>query len=120
MSWKILAENINFNSNNSTRFVIIAKAPEKVPVANKITIVFAVKHEAGSLYKTLGHLHHRGLNMMNIESRPMEGKSWEYFFHVDLKGNLEDPDVIDGIEAVRNNCTYFKLLGNYRADDRKE
>ena len=117
---KILAENINFNSNNSTRFVIITKAPEKVAGANKITVVFAVKHEAGSLYKTLGHLHHRGLNMLNIESRPMEGKSWEYFFHVDLMGNLDDPDVIEGFEAVQNNCTYFKILGNYRADDRKE
>lgn len=117
---KILAENINYNSNNSTRFVIIAKNPEKVPGANKITIVLAVKHEAGSLYKTLGHLYHRGLNMINIESRPIEGKSWEYFFHVDLTGNLNDPEVRDGIEEVDKNCTYFKVLGNYRADSRKE
>ena len=97
---KILAENINFNSNNSTRFVIITKAPEKVAGANKITVVFAVKHEAGSLYKTLGHLHHRGLNMLNIESRPMEGKSWEYFFHVDLMGNLEVENFVKDVDAV--------------------
>ncbi len=117
---KVLAENINYNSNNYTRFVIISKQVEHVPNANKITIVLSVKHETGSLYKALGHLYHRGLNMINLESRPMEGKSWEYFFHIDLTGNLADPDVQDGFEAVQHNCTYFKILGNYRADDRKE
>lgn len=112
---RIIAPNINYNSNNYTRFVIIAKNPELVPGADKITLIVAVKHEAGSLYKMLASFYHTGLNMLNIESRPMEGKSWEYFFYIDVTGNVNDPLVKDLLEEVRNKCTYCKLLGNYRA-----
>ena len=117
---KILAANINFNSNNITRFVIIAKNPESITGADIITLVVAVKHEAGSLYKMLGYFYHNGLNLMNLESRPMDGKSWEYFFHIDVTGNLADPLVRDALEGVTQNCTYCKILGNYCADNRKE
>lgn len=117
---QILAANINYNSNNITRFVIIAKNAEVIKGADKITLVVAVKHEAGSLYKLLGQFYHNGLNMMNLESRPMEGKSWEYFFHIDVTGNLLDPQVQDALEGVAQNCTYYKILGNYCADTRKE
>jgi chorismate mutase/prephenate dehydratase len=117
---KVLAPAINYNSNNFTRFVVIARQPEKDAAANKITLITAVKHEAGSLYKLLGYFYHSGLNLMNLESRPMDGKSWEYFFYVDVTGNLQDNAVKDALEEVRKNCTYLKILGNYRADCRKE
>ena len=45
----------------------------------------------------------------------MEGKSWEYFFYIDVTGNVNDPLVKDLLEEVRAKCTYCKLLGNYRA-----
>ena len=86
---EILAENINYNSANHTRFIIIADQPEHRPDADKITVVIATQHEPGSLYKVLQHFYKGGLNMLNLESRPMEGRSWEYFFHIDLTGNLE-------------------------------
>jgi len=66
---QILAANINYNSNNYTRFIVISNEAEQAPNANKITVVVAVKHEPGSLYRTLGHFYHSGLNMMNLESR---------------------------------------------------
>lgn len=117
---KVLAPAINYNSNNFTRFVIIARQPEKDPAADKITLITAVKHEAGSLYKLLGYFYHSGLNLMNLESRPMDGKSWEYFFYIDVTGSLQDNAVQDALEEVRRNCTYLKILGNYKADCRKE
>lgn len=116
---KVLVPGINNHDNNTTRFVIIAAEAETVNDANKITVVLTVKHEPGSLYKTLGYFYHGGLNLMNLESRPMIGKSWEYFFHIDLKGNLNDPAVKDALEVVRENCTLFKILGNYCEDDRQ-
>ena len=115
---KVLLANINHNENNTTRFVIVAPKAQTVADANKITVVLTVKHEPGSLYKTLGYFYHGGLNLMNLESRPLVGKSWEYFFHIDLKGNLNDPAVKEALENVRNNCTFLKILGNYREDDR--
>ena len=57
---------------------------------------------------------------MNLESRPMVGKSWEYFFYIDVTGNLSDPLVADVMEEVRSKSTYVKILGNYRAYEKKE
>lgn len=112
---EIIAPAINFNSNNYTRFVIIAKERENVPNADKITLIVAVKHETGSLYKMLASFYHTGLNLMNLESRPMVGKSWEYFFFIDVTGNLSDPVVKDVIAEIQETSTYCKILGNYVA-----
>jgi len=117
---KVIAPAINSNSNNYTRFVIIAKKPEIVANANKITLIVAVKHETGSLYKMLASFYHMGLNMLNLESRPIVGKTWEYFFYIDVTGNLADPLVIDVMEEIKSKSTYCKILGNYRAYERKE
>lgn len=114
---KVLAENINYNTNNYTRFIIISREAEAGPNANKITIVVAVKHETGSLYRTLGHLYHSGLNMMNLESRPIEGRSWEYFFHVDLVGNLKEQRVVEALNQLEQSCVFCKVLGNYQANN---
>ena len=117
---KVIAPAINSNSNNYTRFIIIAKKPEIIPNANKITLIVAVKHETGSLYKMLASFYHTGLNLMNLESRPMVGKSWEYYFFIDVTGNLSDPLVSDVMDEVRSKSTYVKILGNYRAYEKKE
>ena len=113
---EILAANINYNSANRTRFIIIADQPEHRPDADKITVVIATQHEPGSLYKVLQHFYKGGLNMLNLESRPMEGRSWEYFFHIDLTGNLSDPKVRQGLQDVAEYSAYCKILGNYVAD----
>ncbi len=116
---KIIATAINYDSNNTTRFVIIAGRAGAVPNADKITLIVAVKHETGSLYKMLASFYHTGLNLLNLESRPMEGKSWEYFFYIDVTGNLSDPLVVDLMEEIAGKCTYCKILGNYKAFERR-
>ncbi len=117
---QILAANINYNGNNTTRFIIIANEAENKADADKITLVIAVKHEPGSLYRVLGYFYHSGLNLTNLESRPIEGKSWEYFFHIDLMGNLADTNVQETVRMLSDNCAYFKILGNYRSDMKQE
>jgi len=71
---EILARGINDNNNNYTRFFVIAAEPEPSPQANKITLVLTLKHEPGSLYNALGRFAANGINMLNIESRPLEGE----------------------------------------------
>lgn len=114
---EILAGNINANTNNYTRFFVIADKPQDIPAADKITLVVALKHEPGSLYNLLGNFYKNGLNMLNIESRPIEGKSWEYFFHIDVSGNLHDEKVKKAMEELSACSTYCKILGNYVSDN---
>ncbi|HIU64091.1 MAG TPA: chorismate mutase [Candidatus Avacidaminococcus intestinavium] len=113
---EIVAANINANKNNYTRFIVISNQPKECPAANKITLVAGLKHEPGSLYKLLGAVYNQGLNMLSIESRPVEERSWEYFFHIDISGNLGEAKVQAALAEVRANSTYCKLLGNYQRD----
>ena len=110
----ILEENLNFNSKNYTRFVIIGKDIRLVESSDKISVVLTVRHKAGSLCDVLSLFSQEGLNLLKIESRPIMDKSWEYFFHLDFEGNLQDPHVSRIMEEIRSRTTYFKILGNYR------
>lgn len=114
---KILAEKINFSYKNYTRFAIIAKKPEITENCNKISIVITVPHTPGSLYKAMSHFEKRDLNLTKIESRPLIDKPWQYFFYLDLEGNLNNPIVIKALERVKASSSYFKILGNYPAHD---
>lgn len=113
---EVLAAGINANSANYTRFFVIADKQQETEGADKITLVVSLKHEPGSLYRMLGAFYNNGLNMLSIESRPIEGKPWEYFFHIDVSGNLGDGNVKKALREVGECCSYFKVLGNYVGD----
>lgn len=112
----VLAEAIYSNHTNFTRFFVIAAEPEEDPRADKITLVIAVRHEPGALYHVLGYFFYGGMNMTHIESRPMEGRPFEYFFHIDVMGNLKDASNAHTIQGLSTMCTYFRVLGNYVSD----
>lgn len=109
----IIKENINYNMSNHTRFIIIGRDLEIEKDCNKVSIVTTTSHTPGALYKILGFFAENDLNMMKIESRPIIDRSWEYFFYIDFNGNLNNETVRKSIEAIKENSSYFKLLGNY-------
>lgn len=116
----ILAENINCNKNNTTRFIIIGKSLKVNTVCNKISVVLSTKHQAGALYETLKHFAEHQINMLKIESRPVIHTPWEYYFYIDFEGNMEDETIKIAIEQMERECHHFKLLGNYKAQSSKE
>ena len=109
----VLASDIQYSKNNFTRFVILAKHMEIKERSNKISILFSTEHKSGSLYNILGHFAYNGLNLLKIQSRPMLEKKWEYFFFADLEGNLEDVNVLVALSKIIEQCSHFKILGNY-------
>lgn len=113
---EIIKEKINFNIHNHTRFIIVSKDMEFDDHSNKISIIFSVAHESGSLYHALAHFYYNGLNLLKIESRPIHDRSWEYFFFVDLEGNLQDANLLIALGRILEQSIYFDLLGNYKAD----
>ena len=112
----ILRDSINTNDTNTTRFIILGKELEIKKESNKISVVMATKHTAGSLYKALKHFADNNINMLKIESRPIPDKPWEYFFYVDFEGNLGDSTVQHAISEMKKDSQYFKILGNYRTN----
>lgn len=112
----ILKENINYSSNNYTRFIIIGRHMRIKKSCNKITIVITLPHKVGSLHGILKHFVEHNSNMMKIESRPIVGKSWEYFFYIDFEGNILDENTKDVLKGIEEESRYFKFLGNYRGE----
>lgn len=110
----IIASNINFNDNNYTKFAIIRKCLEVSDKSNKVSIVFSAPHKPGALYGALSYFAENNLNMIRIESRPVVGMSWQYFFYIDFEGNLLDENLEKAIKEIESKSTFFKLLGNYR------
>ena len=110
---EVLEDNINDESGNCTRFIIVTNQKVFLKGAKKISICFEIPHESGSLYHLLSHFIYNDLNMTKIESRPVEGKSWEYRFFVDFEGNLADAAVKNAIRGLREEALNLKILGNY-------
>lgn len=110
---KILKKGINDNSSNSTRFIIVSNQKVFLKNAGKISICFEIPHESGSLYHIISHFIYNGLNMTKIESRPIEGKNWEYRFFIDFEGNLADSGVKNALCGLREEAANLRILGNY-------
>ena len=110
----IIQENINNQSQNTTRFIIISKNPEYDETCNKVSVVFSIDDKAGTLYKLLSHFAENNINMIKIESRPMEQGTWNYFLYVDFDGNIDSSEVTTALNLIKQNSPYFKLLGAYR------
>ena len=110
----IIQENINNQSQNTTRFIIISKNLESDDTCNKVSVVFSIDDKAGTLYKLISHFAENNINMIKIESRPMEEGTWNYFLYVDFDGNIDSQEVITALNLIKQNSPYFKLLGGYR------
>ena len=110
---EILARGINHNSQNTTRFVVVSPRMELRPGADKISTVFTVAHEAGSLHEILTIFAAQGLNMMRLESRPIPGHSWEYMFFLEFTGSLLDPAMEGILHELTQTSQDFRVLGNF-------
>ena len=116
---QVVAEGIQTNANNRTRFVVLEPHPADSPVASpsadkyKTSIVFVTANVPSSLYQCLGVLATRGINLVKIESRPYRPKPWDYVFYVDFDGHIADPRINEAMEELRARAEFLKILGSY-------
>ena len=110
---EVLQKKINHNTKNATRFIIVTNQKIFLKDATKISICIEAAHESGSLYHLLSHFIYNDLNMIKIESRPIEGRNWEYCFFIDFEGNMADGAVKNAIRGLREESRSLKILGNY-------
>lgn len=110
---EVLDDKICDSDSNATRFIVVTNQKIFLQDASKISICFEVPHESGSLYHLLSHFIYNDLSMTKIESRPVEGRNWEYRFFVDFEGNMADGAVKNAIRGLREESRNLKILGNY-------
>ncbi|MFW6006984.1 MAG: prephenate dehydratase [Bacillota bacterium] len=126
---EILAENVEGNLENYTRFIVIALKEDKISFDNnlknddyKTSIVCTPQiNRPGILHEILGEFANRSIDLTRIESRPTKKKLGEYLFYIDLEGKDESAEISDALNKVKKKCRVFKILGSYPQDkNRKE
>ena len=110
----ILAENIQDHAENWTRFLLVGPRPamERKPGAHAI-LAFRLPHEPGSLANVLGRIAARRANMTKIESRPIEGRPFEYAFYLELQLAADDDALPALLADLASATSELKLLGAY-------
>lgn len=111
---KVLKKNIQNNSENYTRFLIIAKQPLLEDFKNpKTSICFELKNIPGALFKSLSVFALREINLVKIESRPIPHKPFEYRFYADFFGDLREERIQNALKNLAEISLSIKVFGTY-------
>ena len=111
---KLVAAGIQDQPRNVTRFLIIGDdGITKQTGDDKTSLLFSVRHEPGALYRVLRPFADNRINMQTIESRPLKGRPWEYFFFLDVVGHVSEPRMVRALQALRPRCVSLRVLGTY-------
>jgi prephenate dehydratase len=113
----ILVENLEDNPSNFTRFLALSTMPLQVDDPEKgdykTSVVFSLKNQPGALFKALSVFALRDIDLTKIESRPIQGKPWEYLFHIDFAGHQGALNCERSLEHLGELATYLRVLGSY-------
>ena len=119
----ILAQNIEDQGHNTTRFLIMSREPNHARRGDgkmMTTIVFQVRNIPAALYKAMGGFATNGVNMLKLESYMLGGSFTATQFYADIEGHPEDPHVKRAFEELKYFSNSLKILGVYPADPYRE
>ena len=113
---EVIDHDINESKNNSTRFAIFSRVANK-RVANEggvhSILLFAVRNEAGALAEAIEVIGRHGFNMRTLRSRPMKELLWQYYFYVELEGNIQSEKGDALMASLNEFCDKLKFAGTY-------
>ena len=114
-SLEILAQGIEDQADNTTRFLVLGRKTLRPSGADKTTILVSASETSGSgaLFRLLEPLARNKVNMTRIESRPSRKRKWDYVFFIDLIGHAEDAHVARALAQLKQRASLFRVLGSY-------
>ncbi len=110
---RIVAENIEDEQPNITRFMVIGKQSVGRTGRDRTSLVMATKNRPGAVHELLVPLARNQVSMTRFESRPARSGLWEYLFFADVEGHAQDENVARALTEMRERATFVKILGSY-------
>lgn len=109
----ILAENVQDQDSNYTRFICISKQPEIYPGADRTSLMLTLPHRPGSLYNVMSIFAALGINLIKLESRPLPGREFEFMFYFDLEESVYAPELERMFLELEAGTERLRWLGTY-------
>lgn len=118
----LLAEGIESNKQNYTRFFVLTRPEAQIAVPSAVdtssnvqrtSLVFRIANKPGGLYEALASFANAGVDLTKIESRPIEGRPWEYSFTIDCMGDANETPVAEALDRLRAGAESVRVLGSY-------
>lgn len=108
-----LADSVQDQGNNYTRFICVSKSLSIYPGADKTSLMLTIPHRPGSLYQILSRFYIHGINLIKLESRPIPDSDFEFMFYFDLETQVYSPALIQVLRELNDLSDEFYYLGSY-------
>ena len=109
----LLAEHIEDEPDNTTRFLVIGRTPVGPTGQDKTSLLLATHNHPGALHGVLEPFARLGIGLSKIESRPSRRMVWDYVFFIDVEGHQNDPLLAEALRELAQRVTLLKVLGSY-------
>lgn len=110
---EVLRENIQDESPNITRFLLLALQDAPRTGYDKTSLLMGLPDYPGSLYHALGVFARHMINLTKIESRPVRGDLGKYIFFLDVEGHRSEQTVVEALKELREIALFVNILGSY-------
>jgi prephenate dehydratase/chorismate mutase len=110
---KILRDHIEDHSENFTRFALLSREPTQSSDAAKVSLVLRLKHEPGALHNALRPFVRRGIDLLKIESRPVNETPSQFYFYLDVRAPAIENDLTGALKDVSEQADELRHLGRY-------
>ena len=108
-----LADSVQDQGNNYTRFICISKSLAIYPGANRTSLMVSTPHKPGALHRILSRFYIHGINLIKLESRPIPTSDFDFMFYLDLETPVYSPELSQALREVKDLCEDFYYLGSY-------
>lgn len=116
----LLEKNINASRNNTTKFAVFSRAENTYAPGEKgvhTILMFTVRNEAGALARSIDIIGQHGFNMLTLRSRNMKELLWQYYFYVELEGDITTDNGKEMVNKLKVCCDKLKIVGSFKKEN---